>query len=270
MHDQRSLEPVARLVALCAAVLTFAACDVMVGTMNNHAQATDTWSRSFPISADGRLEVVNVNGQIEVIAGSSGQVEIRAERIARANTDEAAKELLGKLEIKTEADAARVRVETVRIPGTGLGHRPEVRYFIKVPPTVSVRLENKNGQIVVAGIQGDVKAETTNGGVRGRDLSGAVEAGSTNGGVTLEVDALAKGGIRAETTNGGVELTLPENAAADIEATCVNGSVVVRGLTVDGESSRKRVSGRVNGGGPRVTLETTNGGVRINAGPAAK
>lgn len=38
------------------------------------------------------------------------------------------------------------------------------------------------------------------------------------------------------------------------------------GLTLEGgESTRRRVEGKLNGGGPLVEVETTNGGVRVAA-----
>ncbi len=76
--------------------------------------------------------------------------------------------------------------------------------------------------------------------------------------------AVAAGGIRAETVNGSVDVTLPSGASADVRATCVNGRVGVEGLKIDGpEPTRRRVEGRLNGGGPKVVLETTNGRIQL-------
>jgi hypothetical protein len=63
-----------------------------------------------------------------------------------------------------------------------------------------------------------------------------------------------------------VSLTLPGDSAADITARCVNGGITINGLTLDiiGEQTRRKVEGKLNGGGTRVVLETTNGGVRLN------
>jgi hypothetical protein len=199
-----------------------------------------------------------------------GAIEVRAERIARANNEQAAKDLLKQVEIKEQAEADLVRLETVLPSGSGFGRHGEVRYHLKVPAGVSVRVSNTNGMVRVEGLKGAVHAETTNGGVRGRDLYGAVVATTTNGGVELEMNAIAADGIRAETTNGGVELTVPENAKAQLRATCVHGGVSLSGFTVDGETGRNEVDGKINGGGPRITLETTNGGIRVRAGASAK
>jgi hypothetical protein len=269
MHAKRCLILGFRLALVAAAATSLVACDVVVSSMNASAKAQDEWSKTYPIAQNGRLELVNMDGLIEVLATDGQQIEVRAERIARGNTDEAAKELLKQVQIKDSATPDLVRIETVLPSSTGFGRRGEVRYHLKVPAGLSVRLRNTNGQVRVEGIRGDVRAETTNGGVKGRDLSGTVEASTTNGGVDLEMNALAAGGIKAETVNGGVQLTVPENVRAQIRATCVHGGVNISGLTVDGETSRTRVEGRVNGGGPSIALETTNGGITVRAGTSA-
>jgi hypothetical protein len=266
MQAKRSVTRGARLALIAAAALSLVGCDVVVSSMNASGKAQDEWTRTYPITPDGRLELVNRNGAIDVVATGGQQIEIRAERIARANSNDAAKELLQRVQIKEEVGASLVRLETVLPSGGGFGHRAEVRYHVRVPASISVRVRNTNGQVRVEGLAGDVRAETTNGGVRGKDLTGAIEASTTNGGVELTVDALAPGGIRAETVNGGVELLVPDDIKAEIRAACVHGGIRVKGLTIDGENSRNRVEGKVNGGGPRISLETTNGGIALSAG----
>jgi hypothetical protein len=270
MHAKRFFIFGARLGLVAAAALSLAACDVVVNSMNNSAKAQDEWSKTYSITPNGRLELVNTNGLIEVLATDSPQIEVRAERIARANTEDAAKELLKQVQIKETVAADQVKLETALPSGVGFGRSGEVRYHLKVPAGLSVRLHNTNGTVRVEGLRGEVKAETTNGGVRGRGLSGAVDASTTNGGVDLEIAALAPGGVKAETTNGGVQLVVPENVKADFSANTAHGGVNVSGLTVDGETSRTHVAGRVNGGGPKIALETTNGGISVRAGASAK
>lgn len=262
---KRLLSSGARIFALAAAASALTACDVVVSSMSAQGKAQDEWSRSYPVSANAVLEIVNGNGQIDVTAGSGGSVEVKAERIARAATDELAQEYLKQVEISEEAGANQVRLET-KVPPRQHRTWAEVRYHVVVPPGISVRLKNTNGEISVAGVRGQVRAETTNGGVKGRELAGAVEATTTNGGVTLEMNEVAAGGIRAETTNGGVELRIPEASKADIRASVVNGGITLTGLELEGgEKTRRRVEGRLNGGGASVNVETTNGGIRIAA-----
>jgi len=265
MQPTRALSVGARILGLVVTASALTACDVVVSSMHAQGKAQDEWSRSYPVSSNALLEIVNGNGEVDVTAGTGSTIEVKAERIARAATDEMAQEYLKQLEILEEAGRDHVRIETKSPPRA---HRSsaEVKYHVVVPAGLSVRVRNTNGAVTIVGVQGEVKAETTNGGVRGRDLTGAVEASTTNGGVTLEMAAVAAGGIRAETTNGGVDLRIPGAARADIRASVLNGGISLTGLELEGgEKTRRRLEGRLNGGGPNVNLETTNGGIKIAA-----
>ena len=73
--------------------------------------------------------------------------------------------------------------------------------------------------------------------------------------------------ISLETTNGGVTLTLPEKAKATVSASCTNGGINVGSLDNFDvtEKSRRRLEGKLNGGGTEVELRTTNGGIRLRS-----
>jgi DUF4097 and DUF4098 domain-containing protein YvlB len=256
------LAAAARLTAVVVAAAALSACDVVVNSLDAKGQAKDQWTKTYTIAATGDVEIVNANGRIDVTGAEGTQVEVVAERTAKAMTDEDAQKLLAQLQIIETVTATSVRLET-KAP-TGEARKIEVTYHVKVPASVNVHLENSNGAIALAGLKGTVTAESDNGTVVGRQLTGAVAANTTNGSVRLELDAVAAGGVRAETVNGAVDVTIPSGAKADVQATCANGRVVVEGLKIDGpQSTRQRVEGRLNGGGPKVVLETANGRVQL-------
>ena len=52
----------------------------------------------------------------------------------------------------------------------------------------------------------------------------------------------------------------------DSSASVTNGGINVEGLSIETtESSRRRLEGRLNGGGAPIRLEGTNGGIHIAA-----
>ena len=69
--------------------------------------------------------------------------------------------------------------------------------------------------------------------------------------------------------NGGVTLGLPGESKATIAARAVNGGVRANNLEISKDEDdnergpRRRLDGTLNGGGAKVNLNTTNGGVRI-------
>jgi hypothetical protein len=194
-------------------------------------------------------------------------VEIHAEKIARAATDVGAQELLPRIKITEDVRPDRVSVETDHLNGIMLGAAFEVRYHVRAPKAAVVDVTTTNGGIELTALVGRIVARTTNGGVTAKAIAGGIEARSTNGGVTIDMSSLGSDRVSAHTTNGGVTLAVPASAKADVSASCTNGGIRIAPeltLTVS-EQSRRRLEGRLNGGGTAIDLQTTNGGIRIKA-----
>ena len=254
------------LLAFPLLIATSAACDVITADLK-HSERTE-WRRTYELSPSGRVEIGNVNGKIDVEPSTGQTVEIVAVKIGRGATPELAKEALNRAEIVEDASRDLIRIST-KHPRTESwlhGGGVHVEYTVKVPAAAEVKFTTVNGGVNVAGLSGRVTAETTNGGVVARNVSGAITATTTNGGVDIELSRVAEGGATLGCTNGGIKLRLPQDARASISASVTNGGIDTGGLTLDAtEHSRRRLEGRLNGGGPRIRLEGTNGGITISA-----
>jgi DUF4097 and DUF4098 domain-containing protein YvlB len=252
-------------VAFALALPLAAACDIVGGF--DAQRESEPWSKNYTLQPGGRVEITNVNGRIELTGGDTDRVEVSAEKIGKGSTVEAAREMLKRIEIREQVTPDRIYLETRlnRSSGFNMGNG-EVRYTVRVPAGASVKLHTVNGGIEVDNVRGRAELETTNGGIVARRIAGGLDASTTNGGVEAEVEELAADGVQMECTNGGLRLRLPANARADISARITNGGINVDGLELDsiGEQSRRRLEGRLNGGGARVRLEGTNGGIRIS------
>lgn len=258
--------------------LSVAACDIKTSANGDFSfdisggKAQDTWTRTYTLPDNGRLELINVNGRITAEPATDGKVTVEGRRTAKGSTDEAAKEALAKLEIREEVSGERVRVESrpPRLSGFG-GH--EIEWTIKVPKGVIVDLRTVNGGVRINGLQGEVHAKTTNGGIKGTNvIANILEASSVNGGIEIQFGSPLDAGatVDLETVNGGVEIELPGESKASINARAVNGGVRVTDLEVKrteesrSSDAKRRLEGTLNGGGAKVTISTTNGGVRIS------
>jgi hypothetical protein len=260
------------VLAVLAVATAAAGCDVSVGDGNFNmglasGRASDTWSRSWPLSAGARFELRNTNGGITVQPAAGGApLEVKAERIARSSTDEAARELLKQVEIHEEATADRVLVET-RAPKTWGRDGHEVKYTVLLPAGVRLDVRNTNGGIEIHGVSASAAVRTTNGGIKGDGLSGSLEARTTNGGIDVALAAVP-GAVTLETVNGGISLAVPAATAAELSAHVTNGGIGVDDalkFEAVGGQNRRNVAGMLNGGGPRIEASTTNGGISIHA-----
>ena len=266
------------LAAVLSAAMTTAACDIQTSANGNFdidfasGKATDTWSRTYKLAADGRFELINVNGRIFAEPAEGAEIVVEGRRTAKGRTDEAAKENLAKLEIREEVGETRVRVESRPPRMSGFNGSHEIEWTVKVPKGVVVDLRTVNGGVRLNALTGEIHAKTTNGGVKGMGLViETIEASAVNGGIEIELGAPldATDSVELQTVNGGVSFGLPSESKATIAARAVNGGVRTNNLDIvkDEQGSemgpQRRLNGTLNGGGAKVNLNTTNGGVRI-------
>lgn len=265
-------------VLLLSGVLT-AGCDIQTSADGDFdidfasGKATDTWSRTYTVEQGGRFELINVNGRITAEPSEGKEVVVEGKRTAKARSEEAAREMLAKLEIREEVGGASVRVESRPPRTSGFGGH-DIEWTVKVPKGIIVDFRTTNGGVRMNGLSGEIHAKTTNGGVRGTNLVvDSLEASVVNGGVEIELGAPldSTDTVELTTVNGGVQLALPSESKATIAARAVNGGVrAAEELKIQREDesnereSRRRLTGTMNGGGAKVNVSTTNGGVRLS------
>jgi hypothetical protein len=250
--------------ALLAAVPA-AGCHVAVADLAG--KATDEWVRSYELPPGGEISVSGTNGAIDLEGYDGRTIEVRAERTARAMTDEAARDLVARIAIEEEVTPERVAIRTEGVGGILVGVSYSVKYTVRLPHSVVARMRVTNGPITAKRFGGHFIATSTNGSIVAEELSGRIEAQSTNGSVRIGLGAVAPGGVSIRTVNGRLDLALPESGKADLSATCRNGTIQVSGLPLDpfGEQTRRNVQGKLNGGGAPIELNTVNGSIRVRS-----
>ena len=263
MH--RSLRRRPLLVCLLPLLVATVGCDIV--TADFRSEETSEWRRSYQLGPNGKVEVTNVNGKIEVEPASGNTVEVVARKKARGASPEAAKSALERITISENAAPDSIRIDTKleRSGGIFNGGQLQVEYHVKVPPGAEVKFTTTNGGIELAGLNGRITAETTNGGVHAREVAGQIDASTTNGGLDIDLAKVPEGGVKLECTNGGIKLRLPRDGKATISARITNGGISAEDLAIEttGERNRRRLDGRLNGGGARIDIEGTNGGITL-------
>ena len=252
----------AAAAAFALAIAASSACNLQIGT---GIEARDEWARSYTVSPGATLEVRETNGKIRVEAASGDTIEVRATRIAKSQTEEAAQAALKDFTIKETAGADRVELDSSQ---SGIQHalHPSIRvdYEIKVPRSINVTIKTTNGSVDVLGIAGALRIDGVNGRVSATGLGSSAEVSTVNGQLNLEFVSLGEAGVRCKTMNGQIVVTIPAASKATIAARVVNGVVRAENLALQAsEDSRRRLEATVGGGGPEIRLETTNGEIRI-------
>jgi DUF4097 and DUF4098 domain-containing protein YvlB len=185
-----------------------------------------------------------------------------AVRTESGSGDQRVDDMRGKLELRTGSGDMRLRnTGAVRVH-TGSGD------VEAVDVSGSFAAEAGSGDIRVEGkALSDVHVTTGSGNIELRGVKGWLEAESASGDVTIEGEQT--GGWNVRTSSGNVELRLPDNAAFDLDASTGSGEIetgrqVVAMVQGKIGGARSQISGKANGGGPRLTVHTGSGDIRIN------
>jgi hypothetical protein len=248
--------------------LSLSACDVTIkdGDVSFgevRSQKVREWNRTYPLSAGGRVEVVNANGPVEVAVGEAGTVNVAALVTAKALSEKRAVEILAGARIEESAAPDHVRVATER----GERHGPgsvTVSYKVTVPADARLEVTVTNGKVSGGGLAGHTKAMVVNGAVELNGLRGSVDIASVNGSITARM-AEVTDRVRLEGTNGAITLELPKKTAATLSARSINGGIRVTGIDAADPSGRgiRDLETTLNGGGPEIDVRITNGGITI-------
>lgn len=262
-HDRSATWLGAVLGSLCALfVLAVAA-----HASNQRGALTEEFHQTYPITADGRVELDNINGPVHI--SSWDRSEVKVDAVKYADT----KEKLDEAKIEVESGKDYVSIRT-RYPdhdhswSRGSHNNPaSVEYTLTVPRTARLdEINLVNGSLDVAGVGGEVRASCVNGRLEAHDLAGRAELSTVNGRLAAEFRQLAGQTVELNSVNGAVDLTIPSDSNAEVEASTVSGGIDNDfGLPVNHHRFVGHdLEGEIGNGGTHIKLSDVNGRVEIH------
>jgi len=228
---------------------------------------TEEFHQTYPITADGRVELDNINGPVHISSWDRNEVKVDAVKYADT------KEQLDAAKILVESGKEYVSIKT-RYPdhdhtwSRGSHNNPaSVEYTLTVPRKARLDEINLiNGALDVAGMSGEVRASCVNGRLEAHDLAGRAELSTVNGRLTAEFRQLAGQTVELNSVNGAVDLTIPSDSNAQVEASTVSGGIDNDfGLHVNHHRFvGQDLEGEIGNGGTHIKLSDVNGRVEIH------
>lgn len=264
MNRNRRIANLAGAVAgVCLALLL----NVAVAHGSNESSAvTEEFHQTYPLSANGRIELANINGAVHIKAWDQNQVKVDA--VKRADDAEGLK----RMEIRVDAHADAVSIETRYSQENDNWNRhgehfSEVEYTLTVPRNARLdEIKLINGELDVAGVTGEVRASCINGKLTADGLAGDARLSTINGPLEANFGAVKTTRIELNSVNGPVRLTLPSDAKAQIEATTVHGEIGNDfGLHINNHRFVGHdLRGELGGGGVEIRLSNVNGTIDVH------
>lgn len=231
---------------------------------------TEEVHKVFPLSAQGRIELENINGPVHITGWDRAEVKIDAVKSAWN------KEPLDEARIEIDASADRISIRTkypnhdhsFNFGDDGERNNPaRVEYTISVPRQAMLdEIKLVNGRLDIKDVAGEVRASCVNGRMEVHNLQGRTELNTVNGTLDASVDQMPAHGLKLSSVNGRLHVTLPSDSSAEIEASTVSGSISNDfGLTaIRHQYVGHSLHGQLGSGGSLLKLSNVNGTIEIS------
>ena len=245
----------------------------------------EEWSKTFELNgkADLRVETNDARVQVEAWERKEIQARVVSEGV--------------RIGLWGSSDTRHVRVRDfqsgnhveleVRIPSTnwviGVNTR-SARIELKVPREATLDIHSGDGDLSVRGLKGEINLSTQDGRIEADSLDGVLRATSGDGNMRVQgrFDSLnlktGDGRIYAQVDqgsqmasgwsvrsgDGNVELSLPEGFSADLDVHTGDGRITSDlSITTSGSEDHSTLRGKLNGGGPTLSVHTGDGSVHL-------
>ena len=166
----------------------------MAHASDRQGSYTEEFHKVYPLSAQGRVAIENVNGPVHITGWDRAEVKVDAVKSAWT------RERLGeaRIEIQSADNRISIRTEypghdhTFNFGGDGEHDNPaRVEYTVTVPRQANLdEIKLVNGRLDIQDVAGEVRASCVNGRIEARNLQGRAELNTVNGELDASVDQL--------------------------------------------------------------------------------
>ncbi len=233
---------------------------------------TDHFDWTGTVASGQSIEIKGVNGSIRAEPGSSGQVEVTADKTGHRNNP-------AEVRVEVVPHAQGVTICAVYPssdgrqneckPGEG-GHMNvnhndvKVEFTVRVPSGVRFIGRTVNGAVEARSLTALAEAHTVNGKIR-ISTAGEAQAETVNGSIDASLGSTSgTESLKFSSVNGAIHLDLPRGLNAQVRASTVNGSISSDfPLLVHGKLGRRSIEGTAGSGGRELKLSTVNGSIHL-------
>jgi DUF4097 and DUF4098 domain-containing protein YvlB len=251
---------------------------VIAATAMAHAE---DWSKTYELTGKPDLHVQTRDANIHIDTWDQNKIEVhvttRGWHIGN-----------GGLEIVEHQQGNTVDLE-LRQPhrvhfSIGIEtHRTEVE--IHMPRSVKINAQTGDGDVTAKGLEGELDFTTGDGRVDLDEVDGVLRLHTSDGSARvsgrfdvlelrtsdgrIEVEARPGSQLReawdVRSSDGSVMLKVPGELAADVELRTSDGSITTNiPIVVEGSFGRHEIRGKINGGGNRLSIRTSDGSVTLD------
>ena len=198
---------------------------------------------------NGHIKMERCHGNAE-LDSSDGYVSVR--------------EHIGALDIKTDNAGIDIKRQTGNVKAVTSNGEIEMTLVAG-----NVTAETDNDHITLTSINGSVSAITESANIDMNDVAVLRKAVTDNGEINVHFRNISDTGAKIETSNDNVNVYIPLDLKIRIDMQTANGHASIHNIAVLYEKDEGDYKiGNVNGGGPRLEIDTDNGNIDVYGGVA--
>jgi len=131
--------------------------------------------------------------------------------------------------------------------------------------TGDVSAKTSGGSISCSRLVGKSVVHTSGGSISASGIKGQIDAATAGGSVQASLEGQPAGECSLKTSGGSVAIELVEDITADVDAKTSAGSVSSDFAVNPPQDPKKKseLQGKINGGGPLLTLRSSGGSIRV-------
>ncbi len=246
---------------------------VFIENIKGDLDVTSEYSPLEVSNIDGKVQLSNTEGSIRIDRITQPVViDSRGTQVQARNLQDSLKITASHKDIEITDVASNVIVES--------------RYASVALKRIkgNIDIQSNSDNINANDIQGSLKLRGTGSGVRVHGITGPLDVQTTlkdvvindyadsctviseHAGISVSSRNMAKGDVTLRNQNGNVDLFLPQRASFVMDAFAKNGRVESEyaGLGPGTDQEIQVLKSKVNNGGPKISLETSYGTIRIH------
>jgi hypothetical protein len=253
------------------------------------AAQSKEFKKTVEFNSGGELRVSTDRSHVRLTSWNRNEVEIYA-RIFKPENADSDFDLRAieatRIDVTGDARSLTIRTNFDDVPsrdGRMWGNRtlPEIQLEIRAPQNLNLNQDADRGDVDLRAFEGRLSLNTDRSSVKAEDLRGEVRLRMDRGSVAVS-NIRAKLEFRSDRTNGRLQAAqLTGDSLLEVDRGEIEfGAPRAQGLFVSANRGRRadfvsdfaittrsfsgeRVEGEINGGGPRLTIQTDRGKVRL-------
>jgi len=230
---------------------------------NGHVQIQDLTGDQAILNRYGDVDIHGVVGKVEIENrnGSISIEDVTGNAILNnryANTT--ARDIGGDLQINTKNGS----VDVSRVKGNATIDNSYAPINVDTVGG-ALTITGRNNSVDVQHVEGDIHTDNSYQNVTIKDARGAVTMTGRNADMSLAFDRSPEKDITIDGRYANVTLELPSSSSFRIEAHTEHGETDsdFEGLSTNRSNQERTIQGEVGRGGPKVTITTKNGNIRL-------